>query len=546
MTLRLLRSSAGLDPGTLRPGMDLVLDVEPQHALALPDGVAVDDHLGQPERIAIDHAARENLASWRRTRGADILVDGADLGHIAEVELIAQCFLPAERLRRALAATGAAGHIEAHGFDAAALSGLVELAPPSCIVSGAPGAPPPPAVRAGRRTVAVKLIERTPIRPWVRGEILCVPYWNLTGVYSRLAKRHPGPRPVPVGLRLAGLSAPTLAAVVARGGWGGSAGAGSRARSRARVGSQLGGLAEASGLDRWARDVLLRVAGGAPAELAHARRLLRGRARLVVTPFDSPEYQRSLLVAAREHGVPSLVVQHGYDADLGDPDRTVADHVAVWSQRDLGAIGGLANGTITVTGNPGADLLATTHSPDFRGRGRTVVLVEYPGRLSSRVDQRIGLRHLAAALDGVARSRPGTLAVIRPHPADGNHASYPDALTGLRGRLRMVIDSTTPIELLLRTADLCVGAVSTATLQSATLGLATVFLDVSNTRRPWPFDGSPGALPVAHSGPELADVIRDVLGATPPLGAGAAREALGATGAGVDAVLALVDSLLDA
>jgi hypothetical protein len=543
MTLRVIRSSAGFDPTTLWPGKDLVLDLDPEHALVLPEGVAVDDHLEQSARIAIDDAARQNLAFWRRTRGADICVDGTDLGHIAEVELIARCFLPAERLRRALVAIGAAGQIEAYGFDAAALHALRDLAPSSCIVSGAPAAPLPPPTRAGRRTALVNLIERTAIRPWVRGEILCVPYWHLTGVYSRLAHRRPGPRLVPVGVGLAGLDAATVASVLARGGWGGNVGAAARTRSRARVATQLRALSDAGGLDRWARDVLLRVGGGGPAEVAHARRMLDGPARLIVVPFDSPEQQRPLLAAAREQGVPSLVVQHGYDAELGDPDKTLAGHVAVWSPRDRTVLETLADGRIAVTGNPGADELQIT-DPVARGRGRTVVLVEYPGRLSSRVDQRIGLRHVAVALDGLARSRPGTVAVIRPHPADGSAVSYPRALAGIGGTLQLTFDSRTPIESLLGTADLCVGALSTATLQSAASGLATVFLDVSGTHRPWPFDGSPGAIPVVRSAAELADVVRDVLSVASPPGAAAAREALGATGTGTDAVIALIGSLL--
>jgi hypothetical protein len=91
----------------------------------------------------------------------------------------------------------------------------------------------------------------------------------------------------------------------------------------------------------------------------------------------------------------------------------------------------------------------------------------------------------------------------------------------------------------LASADLCVGALSSATLQGAVLGVPTVFLDVSGAARPWPFDGSEGALPLARDAAELAELAATARGGA----AGGAAEALGLTGSGKPAVLRLIDDL---
>jgi hypothetical protein len=97
------------------------------------------------------------------------------------------------------------------------------------------------------------------------------------------------------------------------------------------------------------------------------------------------------------------------------------------------------------------------------------------------------------------------------------------------------VDQTTPIEPLLGTAGLCVGALSTATLQSAALGVPTVFLDVSGIERPWPFDGAADALPRVTGHDGSLDAVPD-----PPRAA--AREALGARADATERVAELISS----
>jgi hypothetical protein len=104
--------------------------------------------------------------------------------------------------------------------------------------------------------------------------------------------------------------------------------------------------------------------------------------------------------------------------------------------------------------------------------------------------------------------------------------------------VRLALDASTPIEDLLASADVCVGALSTATLQAAALGVHTVFLDVSGATRPWPFDGAPGALPAAYGAQELAQLIEQG-----PAAADAAATALGLSGRATERIVDMIEAL---
>jgi hypothetical protein len=175
-------------------------------------------------------------------------------------------------------------------------------------------------------------------------------------------------------------------------------------------------------------------------------------------------------------------------------------------------------------------------------RARSAILVEYPSRMSARVGGRIGMRHVYVALKALSLARPGTDVVIRPHPSDPNPRAYA-VLAARYPLLRVSVDGRTGIEAFIREVDLCIGAVSTATLQALALGVPTVFLDVSGTTRPWPFDGAPDALPRATDADALAELLTVAYDLEPP-GRQAAIEALGVRGDAPTRVSALIDSLL--
>jgi hypothetical protein len=285
-------------------------------------------------------------------------------------------------------------------------------------------------------------------------------------------------------------------------------------------------------LERLALDTL--------AHVRHLRRALVGKRILVgLLPFDSTEQARMLLPALRDAGARTLLVQHGFSARLGDPDMLLADHLALWSEGDRSLAPNRDPATITVTGNPGVIHLADAAPQGSKSCGRSIVLVDYPGRLSARVGARVSMTHLAVALEALGAARPGTTAVVRPHPGDPDPSSYL-ALVARHPELRVEIDARTPIDSLLAGADLCIGALSTATLQACGLGVPTVFLDVSGIVRPWPFHG--GSLPMATDAPELVEAIASVLYSSAAAGRDEALEALGVRR---DAIECVIDLIVD-
>jgi hypothetical protein len=103
------------------------------------------------------------------------------------------------------------------------------------------------------------------------------------------------------------------------------------------------------------------------------------------------------------------------------------------------------------------------------------------------------------------------------------------------------IDTGTPIESLLESADLCVGSLSTGTLQGCALGVPTVFLDVAGIERPWPFDGS--ALAGCTDAEGLAEAVALALSSEEVAGRNEALDALGVRPDAVERVLDLVGDL---
>jgi hypothetical protein len=126
--------------------------------------------------------------------------------------------------------------------------------------------------------------------------------------------------------------------------------------------------------------------------------------------------------------------------------------------------------------------------------------------------------------------------VLRPHPLDD--ADYEANLPAQPG-LSVRVERGGPIEPLFAGAALCVGALSTATLQAAVAGVPTVFLNSTGLRLAWPFDGS-GAFPYAEDAEGLAARIDEVLAAPVVPGAEAAAEALGLRPDSVERLVELV------
>jgi hypothetical protein len=529
-------------------GRDLVLEVPLAHGTVLVRGAALDDHLDDASRGLADLRARERYERWRQQRAATLVVDFLDLASICELELLAQCFVPAARveigLPRAIEAAGAAA-VTLRSIQPGMAGVLRAVAAREGVaVQETSDAPAGLTLRWRGSRLPVRAAAALGFPRRVRGRVVCVPYWNLTPVFDRLVDGDERSRPVASGIVLPGLDAGSTLRAALRGGWLGYAGARARRLAREKVAAALDGMAGGlegdsldAALDGWALSFLR---DRAPAALVTARQarpaFAGGSVRALVVPFDTPPDMAGLVAEARRARIPSLLVQHGFDAELGVPDKIHVDVAALWSQRDRDLMPAGSGVRSLVTGNPGAEHLA---EPDGRPgwRGRTLLLVDYHSRLSARVTDRVSQLHVATALEALAETRPDTTVVIRPHPASEGTEAYvpwPDTLA-------VEVDATTPIEELFGEVDACVGAMSTATLQAVGRGIPVVYLDVAGVDRPWPFDGT--AVPVARNAKELADALGAALARRDVLGQAELLEALGARKGATVAVCELIAEL---
>jgi hypothetical protein len=551
--LQVAASSAGRDPHNFTAGGDLVLQVATEHGVELPEGVGLDDHLDADARGLVDSTARTRFERWRQRRRGVLTVDGLDLTSIWEIELVARCFQPGARievgLTRAIEASGA-GALSI-GPDVGPAAGLLR-AVAARVSAGVVAPEEPPGAGVEERTAApplpARLSSAAGVPALLRGQVLCVPYWNVTPVYRELAARTNGARPAASGVVLPGLGARDALRAALRGGWLGHPGAIARRRAEARAARVIAAARQelAKGddfdeqLDRWALGVLGDRAASTLAASQHTRRALGGGAvRSLLVPFDGTPDAALLVDEARRARIPSVLVQHGFDARMGAPDKARADVVALWSDEDRSGVPAEARGRIVVTGNPGAEHLIGRDRRAPR-RDRTLVLVDYPSRMSALISERVGQRHVAVALEGLARARPGTTAIVRPHPSEQHAGAYLRAPAGLRVEL----DMDTQIEAALGQVDLCIGAMSTATLQAAALGVPVVYLEVAGHRRPWPLDGS--VLPTARDAEGLAQAVSDTVADPEVAGQASLIEALGVHQGATAAVCALLDELVAA
>jgi hypothetical protein len=560
--VRVRGSSAGSSPHDLRVGRDVVLDMPRAQGDELPRGVLLDDLLAPEQRDAIDREAIERLRAWRQRRDAELTVDGVCMPNIWEVELLAEVFLPETRIAAGLLAAfeqAPPRRVECEGLDAGRVATLRAVLGPLGVevLAAGPPAPPPrypsvlasPARIALSRRVAKSILQATGAPQRVRGEVFFLPYWHLLPVLERLSASGPlDPVLDPGAPPRAALA--TLLRCALRGGWVGYPGLRRRRWSRRSLERRLAsarGAASAEAslsglLDTRALTMLEQRAGGTLAAVSQLREAFAGRRiRLAVLPFDSPPEARVVVQAARDCGVPTLVVQHGLFNEPNDPDKTLADCVAVWSDADAADLREWTPAAV-VTGNPGAG-----RPPALRDRRRAgpreqaIVLVEYASRLSTRVDNRVSVRHVLAALDALSKALPGASVTIRPHPAEHEPEIFERLAAAARG-LEVGVDVTSPIDDVLRTADLCVGAVSTATLEAAAAGVPVVFLNVTEKPARWPFDGSTD-VPVACSSEELAEVVPRVLASGGVPGRAEMLEALGARADALDRVVGLIERL---
>jgi hypothetical protein len=401
------------------------------------------------------------------------------------------------------------------------------------------------------RRLARAIVRTTGLPQWIRGEVYLLPYWHLRGVFERLATVE-SLQPVLDPGYLPQADRGMLLRTAARHGWVGSSSTVDRRKSHRQLAKAIAAARTSaelldplsSLLDARALSMLEERAADTLAMVGRLRKAFSSkRMKLVVLPFDSPPIARAVVQAARDTDLPVLVVQHGFHADPNNPDKKLADALAVWAEEDARLLREQTTALVERTGNPGAVTPTTPNEGQAspRAAARTIVLVQYPSRLSARYDKRVGVQHVDTALWALATARPGSAVTIRPHPADTepgifarSAARYPD--------LKVSVDIDRSIGDLISQSDLCIGAVSTAALEAAAAGVPVIFLNRTRIRAPWPFDGSTD-VPVATSAEELADLIPVVLSSGEVPGRGTMVEALGASPDATDRVISLIQRL---
>ena len=548
-TVRLLGTLPG--GAELTPGRDLLLPDDPAAAEA-PAGTLLHDWLDSAIRRRAQEDADRAMAAWRTRCDSALSPEGICLPAVLAGHLQADAFLSVARIAAALPAFVEAerpSRAELHGVDpelAQALATTLEGLGVSASVG--PLAPPPrypiALARSVRRSRLTPLREALGLPGHPRGKVLIQPYRNLSGLWSALPAR--GIEPVLDPFLPPALPPRELAARVRHGGFIGHPGARARRRSGAALERALAAVPEPSGdplaalAERRALEVLRQLAGDTMALAGVFRAAVRRGVRTAVVPSDTAPYARTFAAATRELGGTLVRVQHGFYSDIWRVDGALvpyadgleAERVAVWAPRDAERLTGVARGAITLTGNPGAVEL-----PNVQGNGTAaVVLLQTPSPDTLIFDVRASRRYVTEALAGLAAAGFAGPVVLRPHPLDRTEYAQ------VAARLPQVsVTSQGSLEAVLAGARLCIGTLSTGTLEALAAGVPTVFLDVTGTALPWPFDGS-GALPRATDGASLAETLGSI-DAPADRSRAAAREALGAR---PDAVERVVDLIADA
>jgi hypothetical protein len=547
--LLVVHATAALYDGrTLAPGRDVVLDLAAEQGHILPDGLLVDDHLDLAQRQAVDETAHRAIAEWRSHVDDALTIGELCLSDIWHSELYAEVFLPFCRIVAAVAAAAAAygtRQLVCDGLDENLIAALRDAVAPVAVDAAAIGPPrrypsqePAPTGAAARQPrwqrAARSALNAVGLPSLARGEVLVVSYLSTVSLLQSLAATN-GPVPI---VDAAVMPNPSLALRAARrGGWLGIPGHQARRRARADADRCLvaaerlrwpeiarPGLARS--LHTEALSCLRGRAMETTAIVPRLRSLLqRGMARAVVLPFDHEPYPRTIVRMAQAANVPTLYIQHGYEPYRVFHTGTLCDFAAVWSDADRAAFPAERRKNVRVVGNLRRSAPPVASGPPAGGGPIAIVLAEHHSRQTAILDRRITATHLAIAVEGLRASATRWKIVVRPHPSD-DPARFERILATLSAGDVTVDAHSDPGELLSR-ADLCIGALSTMTLEAAAIGTRVVMVN------PCGIDWSPplqldGAVPMARDAAGLAGLIDEVMLADDRPGVAELLQGLGA------------------
>jgi hypothetical protein len=524
--MRVYKTSRGLDPATLIPGEDLVLEIDETHGLELAHGVLADDYLDLDARAQIDDACFGLPERWQKACGERFVAQDLWLPWLWESDLVSDAMLPGLSgtlgVRRALRdhrpSTVRVMHADRrtqHVVAVAAAGTGVRVTSSDASRPPAGAAPRPLSLSRRLRRVVLRSATRFGAPSLLRADsVLLIAYWPLMPLLDRMLADGRWRPAVALGSLPTGPRRSLRAAV--RAGWVGLPGPQDRARgrrdARAMIERAVGSAppaVEVLGVDMGpllfdATLALARERAGADlARLGMLRRVFgRDRVRQVIVPYDIAPDARVVVAVAQEAGVPTLLLQHGaYFLRHALHDMEVSDAVALWSDpRRLPRRLRFRNPP-EIVGYPGP-LPASRARPAARPPRRTSILVLGYGfdRFTAKMDGRFPLRHYLTAVRAVTRCLPEARVVLRPHPAD-DPAPTRQILERF-AQADLSIDVSGDVLDALNRSDLCIGAPSTATLQAALVGTPVIALNVSGFEWCWPL-GGPTRVPIARTEAEL-------------------------------------------
>lgn len=529
--MRVHITSVGLVPGDLRAGYDLVIRLDERHALDLPAGVLADDYLSVADRVAIDEACQRALAEWRAANDAVLTVDGVCLPHLWELTPVGTALMQMVR-----AAAGARNAITTYGVSSISL-----LTGPQCLSDAVMAATRAAGASVDKSAYALPVsfdagtkqrIARKPLRGRVLNSfirigvpsrlhpesVLVVGHWSLMPFLDRMLESAEWRPAVHLDRRPVGMRRTLQAAT--QGGWVGTPGPLRLLRAQPRVAAALARASEPPPISVLGmelgpaihREFLREARARGSRNLAQVAGLraafARQKPRLVVLWNDSTPEERLLALVAREYDVPVLVVAHGgYAVEAIVPEFNDADEVALWSDQAVRAMPSLGR-NVHIVGYPRGKPPSRTSRTGRGDRPRIIILAQVRFSGTALVGDRLPLNHYTTALTAIRAVRSRARVVLRPHPSGGLELAedaarrFPD--------LDVTVNSRSDIVAALEGVDLCIGSLSTATLESAWVGVPTILLDLTGARWPWPLcDGS--GVPLARNHLELAGHLESIL-----------------------------------
>lgn len=227
---------------------------------------------------------------------------------------------------------------------------------------------------------------------------------------------------------------------------------------------------------------------------------------LLVPADNHPPFIEHVL-AARQRGIPVIMLQHGLDCERFYLDDAYATHIAVWGldrERRYRRDSCWQPTQIAVVGNPHYDHEPAITAPADLMQWLWVTRPHAPGKCyapSRRPDE--GLRILDALIESLQRV-PAARLVIKPHPFDHTEGYRARIAAAGTNRVDVVIDDT--VTNLLAKAGVVVTEDSTAGMDAMLLGRVVVHAHFSPAATVMPFVDYGAALP-GFTPAELADSV---------------------------------------